>query len=286
MKRCLACDTCFESSSWTCPACGHTPSSVDGILTFAPELAPGTGIDADYRFDALQSAEATHFWFRSRAELILWAIRRYVPDVRSVLEVGCGSGAVAAAIATALPGVRVTAGEILLEGLRRAKTRFPAIEPIQVDIRRLPFRSEFDVVGAFDVIEHLDDDRGALEAMREAVKPGGAVLITVPQHPSLWSAVDDFSHHRRRYTRRELSMKLGAAGLSIVRMTSFAFTLLPMMFVSRRLPQRFDAERELRVPAFANRLLSSVATLERRAIAAGVSLPAGGSLLALALRTS
>src|SRR5262249_35832950 len=151
--------------------------------------------------------------------------------------------AVAGAIANGLPGVRVTAGEILLEGLRRAKTRFPAVEPIQVDIQRLPFRGEFDLVGAFDVIEHLNDDRGALEAMREAVKPGGAVLITVPQHPSLWSAVDDFSHHRRRYTRRELSMKLGIAGLSIVRMTSFAFTLLPMMLVSRKLPQKFDAER-------------------------------------------
>jgi SAM-dependent methyltransferase len=286
VKRCLSCERGFESADWTCPACGQTPRKVDDILTFAPELAAGTGIDASYRFDALQAAEASHFWFRNRAALILWAIRRYYPESRSLLDVGCGSGSVAGAVARALPAIRVTAGEILLEWLRRGKTLFPGVDFLQLDIQRLPFRAEFDLVGAFDVLEHLDDDVGALEAMRDAVRRGGAVLITVPQHPSLWSEVDDFSHHRRRYTRPELADKLRRAGFSIVRMTSFASAVLPMMLVSRRLPKGFDPERELRVPALANRLLSTVSSFERRAIAAGFSLPVGGSLLALAVRTS
>jgi SAM-dependent methyltransferase len=284
VKRCLSCEARFSADDWTCPACGRAPASCDGIRAFAPELAAGTGIDAEYRFDALEAADATHFWFRSREELILWAIRRYVPTIRSAFEIGCGPGAVAGAISRAMPGVHVTAGELLLEWLQRARRRFPDVDFLQLDVRCLPFDAEFDVVGAFDVIEHLDDDTGALTAMRDATRPGGAVVITVPQHPSLWSAVDDFSHHRRRYTRPELASKLRLAGLQVMRITSFALAILPAIIASRALARTFDPERELRVPQTANCVLRVLSSLERRAIAAGISLPAGGSLLAVAHR--
>lgn len=272
------------AAGWTCPACGRAPASCNGIWTFAPELAAGTGIDADYRFDALEAADGTHFWFRGREELILWAIRRYLPEAHSALEVGCGTGSVSGAIRRAMPGVKVTAGELLLEWLQRARRRFPGVDFLQVDVRRLPFDAEFDMVGAFDVIEHLDNDVGALEAMRDAVRPGGAVIITAPQHPSLWTAVDDFSHHRRRYTRAELTSKLVSVGLMVTRITSFSLAVLPAMVASRLLARTFDPERELRVPAAANCLLALLSSAERTAIAAGISLPAGGSLLAIASR--
>src|SRR5213593_3634725 len=98
MKRCLSCEARFAAEDWTCPSCGRAPASCNGIRTFAPELASGTGIDAEYRFDALETAGGTHFWFRSREAIILWAIRRYLPEIRSALEVGCGTGSVAGAI--------------------------------------------------------------------------------------------------------------------------------------------------------------------------------------------
>ena len=154
-----------------------------------------------------------------------------------------------------------------------------------MDFRCLPLRAAFDVAGAFDVIEHLDDDGEALEAMRAAVKPGGGVLVTVPQHPSLWSASDDFAHHRRRYTRRELRAKIESAGLRVVRVTSFASIVLPLMAISRWIPRReYDPELELRIGAGANAVLSALSAIERTVIAAGLSLPAGGSLLAVAER--
>jgi SAM-dependent methyltransferase len=286
VKRCVLCDTRFVSDAWTCPACGRTPAMSNGVLTFAPELATGNGTDADYRFEALEIAEATHFWFLSRAHLIVWAIRRYFPRTLSILEIGCGTGSVAGAIGSALPDARITAGELLLDGLQRARRRFPHVDFMQMDAKRMPFDAEFDLIGAFDVIEHLDDDSAALREIRAAVRPGGGVLITVPQHPSLWSAFDDSSHHRRRYTRKELASKLHAAGLTVVRMTSFASMVLPLMIISRRLPQRFDPERELRVPPAANRVLSLLSSVERLAIAAGLSLPAGGSLFAAARRSA
>jgi SAM-dependent methyltransferase len=251
---------------------------------FAPALAEGDGSDAEYRYDALAAAESRHFWFVRRALLLSWAVARYFPSAQSVLEVGCGSGGVAAVLSDALPAVKVTAGDTRLDGLQYTRRRAPRVDVMQFDIRALPFDAEFDVAGAFDVIEHLDDDTGALAAMRDAVKPGGGVLITVPQHPWLWSAVDEFSHHRRRYTRAELRAKLASAGLEVIRMTSFAAAGLPLVWISRRVPRRFDPERELNIPSAANAVLGWLLALEHRLIAAGVSLPAGGSLLAIARR--
>jgi len=285
LKRCLQCDDRFTSETWTCPACRRTPAVSNGIITLAPELAAGNSLDADYTFDALAAAEATHFWFRSRAQIVLWALRRYFPRLRSVLEIGCGMGTLSGAMSSSLPHVKIMATDVLLEALSRAQCRFPNVEFVQMDVTHLPFEEEFDVAAAFDVIEHLDDDRAALHAMRDAVKPGGGVLITVPQHPSLWSAVDDFSHHRRRYTRSELRSKLQSAGFTVVRMTSFASIVLPLLIVSRRRSVPFDPERELRVPAAANRILSALSRVERLLIEGGCSLPAGGSLLVAARRS-
>jgi hypothetical protein len=120
--------------------------------------------------------------------------------------------------------------------------------------------------------------------MRDAVKPGGGVLITVPQHPWLSSEVDEFSRHRRRYTRSALRDKLEAAGFEVVRMTSFVATALPILWISRQLPRKFDPAREMRISPVANAIMGSLLALEHRIIAAGISLPAGTSLVAIARR--
>ena len=242
------------------------------------------GTDADYRHDALAAAADRHFWFVSRAALLRWALRRYFPRAQSILEVGCGTGGVTRAIGEAFPEAIVVAGDADEGGLERARRRAPCVRFLRMDACRLPFVGGFDVAGAFDVIEHLDEDEAALAEMRTAVKPGGGVLITVPQHPALWSAVDDFSHHRRRYSRAELRSKIEKAGLEIVRMTSFTSVVLPLMLVSRVKPGQFDPERELRVPAAVNAILRMLLAIERGLISLGASLPAGGSLLAIARR--
>ena len=94
------------------------------------------------------------------------------------------------------------------------------------------------MVGAFDVIEHISEDEEALAQLRRAVRPGGGVLVTVPQHPRLWSPADDYGEHKRRYRRRELVEKVSAAGLEIERITSFVSLLLPAMIASRFLDRR------------------------------------------------
>jgi SAM-dependent methyltransferase len=258
------------------------------VPLLAPHLARGSGEDAEYLHDALAAAEARHFWFVSRKQLIVDTIATHFSGARSMLDVGCGSGAVAAAVARARPSMRVTAGDVLAAGVEAGRRSIPEVSFVQFDIRSLPYNEEFDVVTAFDVIEHVDDDASVLAQMRAAARPGGGLVITVPQHQWLWSSSDDFSRHRRRYARRELRAKLEAAGFTVQRLTSFMSVLLPALVVSRwrdRRVEEYDPVRELRIGDGINRIFAAACAAERWLIARGVALPAGGSLLAIARRT-
>lgn len=289
MKICLRCEQRFEARDWTCPACGHEPERTDGLLRFAPELdSQADDFDARW-FPALAAREAASFWFRSRNRLIVWALGRHFPSARSLLEVGCGTGFVAAGIADAVATLTLQAGDAHSSGLAFARDRVPRAHLYQLDARSLPFEREFDVVGAFDVIEHLDDDERVLSQMWRAVRPGGGALITVPQHRWLWSAEDDAGGHKRRYSRRELVTKVERAGFSVERVTSFVSVPLPLMAAARlreRLGIRHDPESnvELSLPRWLDRLLESAMTAERALIRGGMSFPAGGSLLIVARR--
>jgi SAM-dependent methyltransferase len=198
--------------------------------------------------------------------------------------VGAGAGGVLLEVHRRDPRMRLVGSELLTRGLHEARRRLPGVELLQMDARRIPFTSEFDVIGAFDVIEHIDDDETVLAQMQAAVVPGGGIIITVPQHPWLWSAFDEFSGHRRRYTRRELVTKLTAAGFNVVRVTSFTSFLLPLLVAARRRRRAIDLARELTVSPGLNRALLAVGALERAVIRAGASLPLGGSLLAVGVR--
>jgi SAM-dependent methyltransferase len=284
MKRCLRCERRFEAETWRCPGCGFAPQTVDGRLAFAAGLeARDIGFDPA-RFAVMAEAEREHFWFRSRAKLILWALRRHFPGARTLLEIGCGTGNVLAALAADSALSRLVGTEAHLQGLAFAARRAPQAELLQLDARRIPYRDEFDVVGAFDVIEHIDEDDAVLREMFAACRPGGGVIVTVPQHPWLWSYRDEFARHRRRYTRRELLGGVAAAGFVDLWASSFVSLLLPVMALSRlrqRRPERFDASGELRVGPGINRVLGVMLTLERGLIAAGMRLPFGGSLIAV-----
>ena len=286
MKRCLACGVTFPSKSLCCPVCGVEPSNIDGFAAYAPDLAhSGGGFKASY-FADLAQLEARHFWFQVRNQLIVWALKAYCPQFRSLLEIGCGTGYVLSGIAEAYPHVKLQGSEIFSAGLAFAAERQPTINFMQMDGRNIPFVDEFDAIGAFDVLEHIEEDEQAIVQMYKALKHSGIVLITVPQHPWMWSPADSYAHHIRRYTAKELRGKVENAGFQIIRITSFMSLLLPLMFISR-LRQRqskteYDPTAELKISGWLNTIFKVIFNLEQIIIRFGLSLPFGGSLLLVA----
>lgn len=286
MKVCVACSDRFDMNGWTCPSCGYTPEMRSGYRILSQGSAESwDGFDPNY-FGELVRIEGKNWWFCSRRILIVWALSRYFPKCKNFLEVGCGTGFMLSGIREAFPGLLLSGGDFFLEGLAYARNRLPKVSLFQMDTRRIPFDEEFDVIGAFDVLEHIEEDEEVLSQIFKAVKRGGGVIMTVPQHPFLWSEQDQYSFHKRRYMRKELIQKVEKVGFRKIWWTSFVFFLLPLMLLVR-LGRReggkgFDVLNELRIGSFLNQVLLRIMSLEIFMICKGLSLPLGGSLLLVA----
>ena len=286
MKRCCQCQVSFESSQWECPLCQYFPTEINGFLAFSPELATSNEGFESNLFEQLARLESRNFWFRSRNRLIIWALRKYFPNFQDFLEVGCGTGFVLSGIEKEFPHLKLQGSEVFIHGLGFASERLAHTDLFQMDARNIPFDQEFDVIGAFDVIEHIQEDSLVLSELYRSTKQG--IVLSVPQHPWLWSQADDYAHHVRRYHSQELKSKVEAVGFRVTRMTSFVALLLPLMLASRlrqrRVRNNYDLTAELNIRQWINSTLESVMTVERKMIQMGISFPLGGSLLLVAYK--
>lgn len=265
---------------------------IAGVKCFAPALAQAEQTYPAEAFARLVELEANSFWFRARNRIIVRAFGKYLrqPARPKVLEIGCGTGFVLSAL-QAQNRFDLVGAEQHVAGLVWARRRLPDVEFVQLDARRLPYEQEFDAIGAFDVIEHIPEDEAVLASVHRALRPDGLFIATVPQHAWLWSAADEQAHHQRRYSRRDLRGKLERNGFELRFCSSFVFTLLPLMYLARlRRKPTGKAEAvecdELSLPAALDRVMELGMRLDELLIAAGLSLPVGGSLLVVAQRVA
>lgn len=286
MRLCLKCGNTYADGSWMCPACRDVPLSVGGFFCFAPNLADGNESYCQDYFAEIQTLEADSFWFRNRNDLIVWALKRFAAFRGAFLEVGCGTGYVLKGLISSLPEWSFSGCEVSLNALMLAQRRLPSTEFIQADARKLPFREEFDALGAFDVLEHIVDHEGALASMTGSLRMGGRLFLTVPQHAWLWSEVDVFAHHVRRYSKSEIIELLRAVGLKPVCISSFMSLLLPALMASRFSCKSREGwrEPELHLSSRVDRMLGGISAVERWLIYHGFRLPVGGSILIVAER--
>ena len=300
MRRCLVCSSgsIVEARErlfpvgWRCEACQWSPRSERDVALLAPQLADDTlGFDST-SFSDLEAIEDGHFWFEPRNRLIAGLTQRFFPAARSYLEIGCGTGFVFRGMAELRQWTRLVGSELQPAGLRVAQRRVgkPA-EWLQMDARSLPVREEFDLLGCYDVLEHVQDDEAVLEEIFGAIRPGGGAILAVPQHPMLWSALDERVHHVRRYRRGELERKARAAGFRVLFSSSYTFALLPLMIASRmtQRPNRSNTSSrnalEFRPPFMANVILRAILHLEVTLTLAGLRWPAGGSRIVVVSRS-
>jgi SAM-dependent methyltransferase len=277
---------------WACEACGTRPRRDSEIAYLAPELAESTATFNPEMFDTLVRIEETSFWFVNRAALIVWLLKKHFPGAANFLEIGCGTGSVLLALRRSDVQFRLFGSELHSRGLEFARQRLDrGITLMQMDARKIPARGEFDIIGAFDVLEHIPEDDEVMREMHSALRTGGGVVIAVPQHPWLWSPADEQAHHQRRYARGELEAKLKRCGFAIERTTSFNSLLLPAMVASRQLIKYRARKQEAQEPLAefettkgVNGVLSEILRLEVAATKAGFSWPVGGSRFVVARR--
>lgn len=288
MKKCLSCNCSIIHSEWICSNCNWSPKYSEGFLCFAPEIDGASDSYDPSWYSELALLEAQNFWFVSRNELIAWVSSVYLSKSGSFLEIGCGTGYVLQMLRNQFPYWNIYASEAQLRGLAFAKMRSPSgVEFFQMDATLIPFKHEFDFIGAFDVIEHISNDSKVLSQIHQALRSDGILLLTVPQHMFLWSKYDEVGCHYRRYACIELEDKLRSAGFQVLFSTSFNTILMPLMIISRFLlmfkqNQEVDVLQELKLPSFLNFFLLTILRFEIKLIKFGIRFPFGGSRVILA----
>jgi SAM-dependent methyltransferase len=243
-------------------------------------------MDEDF-YPAYYELEGRHWWFLGRRRLFLRLLERDFPPAArpvEVLDFGCGTGAFLEHLERFGPVSAVDSDERAVAFCHaRGRDEVQLVPPGAP----LPFADDaFDLVTTLDVIEHIDDDVGALAELRRVLKPGGQALVAVPAFMFLWGKQDEVSHHRRRYTARSLRRALEAAGFAVDR-TSYFNTILFAPIAAVRLGRRLlrrpgSAQSDFELgPAALNRALGAVFGAEAGLVARR-DLPFGVSLLALA----
>ena len=190
-------------------------------------------------YDAFYKAEDVHWWFRARRRIVKGLLEDRFPERRNlaVADIGCGTGGMYSVLNRFGSVVGVDESPQAREYCaKRGWQEVWSREVWEADTRK------FDLITAFDVVEHIDDDVEFLGSLAGRLNPGGVFLATVPAYPFLWSRFDELNHHKRRYTRNTLKRALEAAGFGIDRMTHFNALLLPPIAAVRLVERAFKKD--------------------------------------------
>jgi len=238
-----------------------------------------------HTYDRMRALEQTHWWYAARRKILAGEIRRLpLSEVARIVEVGCGAGGNLDLLTGfgEVQGVEPDSESRAYAAARSGLTIHNGLLP-----DGLPDLGEpFDLVAAFDVIEHVDDDVGAVAALARQLKPGGFMVTTVPANAWLWSEHDAQHHHKRRYRLADYRALFEAAGLKVHRASHFNTVLFPLIATARlakavaRLP---GGDEDAHPSPAVNALLRGLFATEQHLLKV-TDLPFGVSILLVAER--
>jgi len=231
--------------------------------------------------------ERRHWWFVGRRRIVASVLQSTLGPTRDlkILDIGCGTGGMLPVLA---PFGRVTGIDPSEAAIRYSQEQYGGrVELLRVDFpAAMPPGGGYDLVTLFDVLEHLDDDTGALRKAAGLLNAGGLMILTVPAHRFLWSPHDDINQHRRRYSIGEIRARIREAGLEVRRLSYFNSFLFPVVWsariIRRRLALKGDRRSDFRIRRdWINNLLANLFGAERFLLGR-LDLPFGVSILAVA----
>jgi SAM-dependent methyltransferase len=259
----------------------------DGVWT-----APG---EAAIRYPAPANqfcfqVEEKSFWFHHRGRCLLEVMRRFPPG-GAFFDIGGGNGFTALALQNA--GIDVVLVEPGPDGVRNARLRGVknVVHSTLEGAGFLP--GSMPAAGAFDVLEHIQNDGAFLRSLHDSLSPGGLLYLTVPALGVLWSQEDEEAGHCRRYTLSSLRCVLEDSGFEVEYATCLFQVLPPPIFVTRSIPwilgiRRSQAELEQRARgehgSGQHAIISFLLDRELKCIASGGVVRFGSSCLTVAKR--
>jgi 2-polyprenyl-3-methyl-5-hydroxy-6-metoxy-1,4-benzoquinol methylase len=233
-------------------------------------------------YDRMAENDTRHWWYRARRDVLASLIARRIklPADARILEVGCGTGHNLEMLARfgTIDAIEIDARSREIASARLGR---PVRDARLPELTGLP-DAQFDLVAMLDVLEHIEDDTAALRGLAARLRPGGTILVTVPQYRWLWSGHDVANHHFRRYTKASLRAVVAAAGLKLNMLQSFNSLLFPLAAADRivaRLQGREGSDDALPSPPV-NAVLETAFGLERYLVGR-IPMPPGVSLVAI-----
>ena len=233
-------------------------------------------------YDRMAEHDSTHWWYRARRDVLASVIAREVklPQEAHILEIGCGTGHNLPMLQRfgTVDALEIDPAAAAIAAKRLGKPVFTAPLPA---LDSVPEQA-YDMVALLDVLEHIEDDRAALAAIAKLLRPGGTILVTVPQFEWMWSAHDVVNHHFRRYTKSTLREVVASAELRLDLLTHFNSLLFPLAAADRLVSRVMGREGsdDALPPAPINTLFDWVFGLERHLVGR-VPMPPGVSLLGI-----
>lgn len=279
-------------------SCAQSMHSIkeDGAFIYFGEPDRQEDIGVSYPSDVsavLAQIENDSFWFRHRNRLITEMAAKYAPGAR-FCDVGGGNGIVAQAMMQA--GHEVLLLEPGMTACKEAREtrKIPVVYQCILEEAPIP-KGSISLLGAFDVVEHIEDPVNFLRQTCDLAATDATLLITVPAFPSLWSQEDIDAGHYRRYTKRTMRQHLEGAGWEVERLFYF-FSMLPMpIFMKRSIPYRLGQNQTGAYSSVENaskdhlpgnssitKIVDGYLTLESKMIHSRLAPPFGSSLFAIA----
>jgi SAM-dependent methyltransferase len=237
-------------------------------------------------YQQMAELDQRHWWYKARREVLAALIERttQLPERATILEIGCGTGHNLAMLANFgdVDALELDDEARAIAEQRAGRTVMSAPLPELEGVKK----RHYDLIGVFDVIEHIDDDHAAVASIASRLKRGGKLVVTVPAHRWMWSAHDVVNHHKRRYSKRALRDLIKSSPLKLEKLGYFNSLLFPVAVAERMYSKvRGKDEADLKLPpAPLNAALETAFAAERHLIAR-LPLPPGLSLFAVASAT-
>lgn len=172
---------------------------------------------------------------------VLNQINTYVPEAHGaeVLEIGCSTGLMLEALQEEYPGMFLAASDVDYDSLLSNAEKFPSVPLFQMDIAEASVpEGRFDCIISLNVLEHIKDDKKAIENIKRLLKDGGLLILELPAGAALYDVYDKELKHYRRYDMNQLVSLLKSTGLEVLEKSHLGFLPYPLFWLRKKLNRK------------------------------------------------